>query len=66
MLARETRRTNGVGSAAFALLALALLVAGCKGGSISGAAGNQVDPRGGSGMQRDGGMNRDNNGGGGY
>ena len=42
-----------------------LLIAGCKGGSMSGAAGNQVDPMGGSGTQRGDGMDG-GNGGGGY
>ena len=53
-------------SAQLALLAIFLLLAGCKSSSMSGTAGNQVDPTGGPGMQRGGGMDPDNNGGGGY
>ena len=49
----------------FAVLAIFLLIAGCKGSSMSGAAGNQVDPMGGSGTQRGDGMDG-GSGGGGY
>ena len=52
-------------SARLALLAIFLLLAGCKGSSMSGAAGNQVDPMGGSGTQRGDGMDG-GSGGGGY
>lgn len=44
------------------VLAIVLMIAGCKGASVSGAAGNQV---GRTGAPRSG-MERDNNGGGGY
>ena len=52
--------------ARLAVLALVLLVAGCKSTTTSGAAGNQVGPMGGSDMQRGGGMDHDSNRGGGY
>ena len=52
--------------ARLAVLAIVLLVAGCKGTTTSGAAGNQVGPMGGSDMQRGGGMDRDSDRGGGY
>ena len=66
MFSREPHHKAMARAAGLALLAVMLLIAGCKGGSVSGAAGNQVDRTGGAGMQRGGGMDRDNNGGGGY
>jgi hypothetical protein len=44
------------------ILAMALLIAGCKGSSVTGAAGTQVDPMSGTSIKA-GGMNCDSNGG---
>ena len=51
--------------ARLAFLAAIFLIAACGGGSVSGAAGNQVNRMGGTGMPRGGGTERDSNGGGG-
>ena len=42
---------HGASSAWLPLVAMILLLAGCRGGSISGAAGDQVGPTGGPGTQ---------------
>ena len=48
------------------ILAIVLMVAGCRGTTTSGAAGNRVDPMGGSDTERSSGMDHDSNRGGGY
>jgi hypothetical protein len=62
MVRPDARRADGWHPALWGVLAVLLLITGCKGASMSGAAGNQVDHMGGS----RGGMDRDSNGGGGY
>jgi predicted small secreted protein len=63
----SSARAGGLGRPArilpLSLILAAILLAGCKGATLSGAAGNQVDRMGGPGSQRGDGMNRD---GGGY
>ena len=59
---QELTRRSYAWMARLGLLAGLLLVVGCKGTAITGAAGNQVDHMGGS----RGSMDRDSNGGGGY
>ena len=66
MLLSYARGKGGAFSLWLALLAIIVLMGGCRSGSISGAAGNQVDPAGGPGMQRGGGMDRESGHGGGY
>ena len=63
MFAPIAQRKARSHSAQLALLAIFLFLVGCKGSSVSGAAGNQVNPMGGSGTQRGDGMNGGNGGG---
>jgi hypothetical protein len=65
MLRAESQRRTGSRVSWFAILAMALLIAGCKSGVVTGAAGDQVDPMGGTGM-KPGSIRRDSNGGAGY
>jgi hypothetical protein len=65
MLLADPQRRTGSRFPWPIILAMALLIAGCKGSSVTGAAGTQVDPMAGTGI-KSGGMSRDSDGGGGY
>ena len=65
MFAPIAQRKARFYAARLALLAIFLSLVGCQGSSMSGAAGNQVNPMGGSGTQRGDSMDG-GNGGGGY